>query len=104
MAEQNIKLTIQYDGAGFAGWQYQPKLRTVQEEIEKALGRLTGKKITLYAAGRTDAGVHAEGQVANFIVDHKLPVKKYRDGLNFYLSDDILIVNAEMVPLDFHAR
>ncbi len=104
MAAHNIKLVIEYDGSGYAGWQYQPGQKTVQGEIETAVRRLTGKKITLLAAGRTDAGVHATGQVANFKIEHKLPVSKYRDGLNFYLPDDILVRSAGAVPPGFHSR
>ncbi|MDD4052421.1 MAG: tRNA pseudouridine synthase A, partial [candidate division Zixibacteria bacterium] len=104
MTERNIKITIQYDGGAFSGWQYQPRLRTVQGELEAAIEKLTGRKATLYGAGRTDAGVHALGQAANFRTESKLPVKKFRDGLNFHLPDDILISLAEEVPFDFHAR
>jgi tRNA pseudouridine38-40 synthase len=104
VTERNIKLTIQYDGAAYSGWQYQPRLRTVQGELESAIEKLTGRKETLYGAGRTDAGVHAAGQVANFHTQSKLPEKKFRDGLNFHLPDDILIRLAEDVSLDFHAR
>jgi len=102
--EQNIKLLIEYDGTGFSGWQYQPGLKTVQGELQKALEKLTGKRITLYGAGRTDAGVHALGQAAHFKIDHNLPVEKYRDGLNFYLPDKIRIRRAETASPGFHAR
>lgn len=101
---KNIKLIIEYDGSAYAGWQFQPKQRTIQGELENALKKLTSTKITLYGAGRTDAGVHARGQTANFLVTHHLPVKKYRDALNFYLPGDIRILQAEEIPLDFHAR
>jgi len=100
----NIRLTIEYDGSGFAGWQYQPNQRTVQDEIEKALKKIIGQKTTLYAAGRTDAGVHATGQIANFKSVKPLPAKKYRDALNFYIPDDILIHESISVPELFHAR
>jgi tRNA pseudouridine38-40 synthase len=101
---KNIRLIIEYDGGAFAGWQYQPNQRTIQGELEKALKKLTTRKVTLYGAGRTDAGVHARGQVANFRISHNLPLRKYRDGLNFYLPDTIRILEAESVPDDFHAR
>lgn len=104
MTTRNIKLTIQYDGATFSGWQYQPRLRTVQGELEEAIEKLTGRKETLYGAGRTDAGVHALGQVANFRTESKLPTKKFRDGLNFHLPGDILVRAAEDATADFHAR
>jgi len=104
MTARNIKLVLRYDGTEFAGWQYQPRQRTVQGEVQAAIRKLTGKTVTLYAAGRTDAGVHALGQVVNFTTDSPLPVKKYRDGLNFYLPDDILVHTAEEAPESFHAR
>jgi tRNA pseudouridine38-40 synthase len=102
--ENNIRLMIEYRGGAFAGWQFQPNQRTVQGELEKALKKLTAKKITLYGAGRTDAGVHALCQVANFRVSHRLPVEKYRDALNFHLPEDIRILKAESVSPEFHAR
>lgn len=101
---KNIRLTIEYDGSRYSGWQYQPRQKTIQGEIERAARQLTGQKVTLYAAGRTDAGVHARGQVTNFKIRHGLPVSKYREGLNFYLPDDIRIRKAGEVSLDFHAR
>lgn len=104
MTGRNIKLTIQYDGAGFSGWQYQPRLRTIQGELETAIEKLTGKRETLYGAGRTDAGVSALGQVANFRTASRLPAKKFRDGLNFHLPSDILVRAAEDAPDEFHAR
>ncbi|MEZ5358320.1 MAG: tRNA pseudouridine(38-40) synthase TruA [Candidatus Zixiibacteriota bacterium] len=102
--KKNIKLIIEYNGAGYSGWQFQPNAVTVQGELEKAIARVTSQKVTIYAAGRTDAGVHALGQVANFSIEHDLPTQKYRDALNFYLPNDILIRSAEEVPLAFHAR
>lgn len=104
MTGRNIKLTIQYDGAAFSGWQFQPRLRTVQGELEAAIEKLTGKRETVYGAGRTDAGVSALGQVANFRTPSRLPAKKFRDGLNFHLPGDILIRAAEDAPEAFHAR
>jgi tRNA pseudouridine38-40 synthase len=104
LAERNIRLDIQYKGTDFAGWQFQPDDRTIQGEIEKAITRVTGKEVTLYAAGRTDAGVHALGQVANFRIDHTLPPERYKDAINYYLPDTILITNSILVPDDFHAR
>ena len=68
----NIKITIQYDGTDFFGWQIQPNLRTVQGEIYKAVQKIYSKKSTIYGCGRTDAGVHALGQVANFRVEKML--------------------------------
>ncbi|MFH1699901.1 MAG: tRNA pseudouridine(38-40) synthase TruA [Candidatus Zixiibacteriota bacterium] len=102
--ERNIKLKIEYNGAGYAGWQYQPKQKTVQGELENAIRKIISKKATLYAAGRTDAGVHARGQIANFRTESKLTPSKLRDALNFHLPNDILIVSAQEVPIGFHAR
>jgi tRNA pseudouridine38-40 synthase len=104
LAEQNIRLDIQYKGTDFAGWQFQPNDRTIQGEIEKAIEQVTGQKVTLYAAGRTDAGVHALGQVANFFIEHNLSPERYKDAINFYLPDTILIKNSVLVPGDFNAR
>lgn len=104
MAERNIKLTIEYRGTAFSGWQYQDDARTIQHEIEQAIFKTTGQKVNLLAAGRTDAGVHALGQVANFKIDHHLEPQQYQDALNYYLDDDILIKNSEQVHSDFHAR
>ncbi len=104
MAEHNIKLTIEYDGAAYAGWQIQADTRTVQGEITEAVRKITGCEVNLIGAGRTDAGVHALGQVSNFVIDHHLPPAKYREALNHYLDDDIVILQAKEVAADFHAR
>ena len=104
VAPRNIKLVVQYHGLDYAGWQYQPKLRTIQGELEAAVYRLTGQRVTLHGAGRTDAGVHAVGQVANFTITHGLPIGKYRDGLNFYLPGDIVVREASLVSPAFNAR
>jgi len=104
LAKKNIKLDIQYNGTDFSGWQFQPKETTVQGEIEKAIEKVTGRKITLYGAGRTDAGVHALGQVANFIIEHHLPPEKYKDAINYYLPKTIMVSKSSVVPDDFHAR
>jgi len=104
----NIKLIIEYDGAYFNGWQTQrvagKRLRTVQEEIEKAAKKLFGGKISLIGASRTDSGVHAKEQTANFRVDSKLPLYNIKSGLNSYLGRRISIISAEEVPLRFHSR
>ncbi|MFH1853720.1 MAG: tRNA pseudouridine(38-40) synthase TruA [Candidatus Omnitrophota bacterium] len=104
---RNIRLTIEYDGTRFLGWQAQSntkKLKTVQGEIEKAASRLFGRKARLKGAGRTDSGVHAEAQAANFKIDSNLPLYNITKGLNSYLPSDIAIISAEDVPLDFHSR
>ncbi len=104
MPKANIRLDIQYKGTDFAGWQYQPDEITIQGEIEKTLEKITAQKVTLYGAGRTDAGVHALGQVANFHIDHYLPAEKYREALNFYLPRTIRITKSVAVAEAFHAR
>ncbi len=102
---RNIKLTIEYDGTDFYGWQVQIKSqRTVQAEIEKALKKIFKKHTTLFGSGRTDSGVHALGQVANFHVDTKLPVTTIQTALNANLPKDIAVVRIEEVGPRFHAR
>ncbi len=104
MGERNIKLTVEYKGTAYAGWQIQAAQRTIQQEITEAIRKTTGKEVNLIGAGRTDAGVHALGQVANFRIDHDLPAEKFRDALNYYLDIDIRIKQAIEVPVEFHAR
>lgn len=104
---RNIRLTIEYDGTRFRGWQAQSdikRLRTVQEEIEKALVKLFCKKVRVVGAGRTDSGVHAEAQVANFKVGSTLPLENIKRGLNSHLPGDIAVTSAEEVSLNFHSR
>ncbi len=101
---KNIKLTIEYDGTGFYGWQKQEGLRTVEEEVEKAIHIATGQKVKLYASGRTDAGVHAYGQVANFLINTTIPGERFLYPLNDKLPDDICIRKSEEVPEEFHSR
>ncbi|HLP17520.1 MAG TPA: tRNA pseudouridine(38-40) synthase TruA [Bacteroidota bacterium] len=100
----NIKLTIEYDGTDFAGWQRQKNGRSVQEEIERALAQITQKSVTLVGAGRTDAGVHARGQTANFKTDSQLSPLDYFRALNGLLPDDIAVTEAVEVGDDFSAR
>jgi tRNA pseudouridine38-40 synthase len=101
---RNIKLKIEYDGTDFSGWQKQPGLRTVQGEIEEKLRKILQEKITLIGSGRTDVGVHALEQVANFKTGSNLnPVSVHR-GLNSLLPEDILIKDVEEVDFDFNSR
>jgi len=102
--ERRIKLTLHYDGAGFFGWQVQPGVRTVQAELESALSRLTDRPITAIAAGRTDRGVHATGQVASALVPEKWTAPALLRALNAVLPDDVWIASAVEVPPTFHAR
>jgi len=101
---RKVKLTLEYDGTRYAGWQLQAKGETVQGEVEKALARLTGKKARVHGAGRTDAGAHALGQAAHFQTSSILPLRNIRDGTNSYLPPDIAVLKAEEAPADFHAR
>lgn len=101
----NIKLTIAYEGTEFSGYQRQAKgERTVQGELEKALRKLTGTTPKLIAAGRTDAGVHAKGQVVNFTTNSPIPISRWPAALNSCLPSDLIVWQAEEVPLFFHAR
>jgi len=102
--ERNIRLNLEYDGTRFCGSQIQPKLPTVQGELEKAIEKMTGRKIKIKQAGRTDAGVHAHDQVVNFRLVSDLPVEAFLKGLNSLLPPDIAVRNAGEVPLDFDAR
>ncbi len=101
----NIKLVVEYDGEFFHGWQRQIKEHcTVQEEIEKALSKIAGQKITLYGAGRTDSGVHACAQVANFAVNSTVPAHKWRLALNTQLPPAIRVLESSHVKDEFHAQ
>ncbi|MGD9807585.1 MAG: tRNA pseudouridine(38-40) synthase TruA [Deferribacterales bacterium] len=100
----NKKLTIEYIGTDFAGWQVQPNGRTVQEELHKALSRMYKTKVTCIGSGRTDSGVHALGQVANYRTDRYIPPENVHMGLNSMLPDDVSIVSVEDVPEEFHAQ
>ena len=101
---RNIKLQIEYDGTDFFGWQIQPEYRTVQGEIEKALLAVIQEPVRLTAAGRTDTGVHAKGQIANFFTQNSLACERIKAGTNANLPFDIRIMAAEQVSDDFDAR
>lgn len=104
---QNIRLLIEYDGTDYVGWQRQTGLKSVQGEIEAALGRITQQvpeTLRLTCAGRTDAGVHAFGQVANFRTHKMLEPRRFATALNFWLPEGIRIHQADGVPDDFDAR
>ncbi len=101
---RNIKLTIEYDGTDFCGWQIQVKDRTVQAEVERSLTMLTNAPVRLTAAGRTDSGVHALGQVANFKTTSTLPLDVIVRGGNSRLPFDVRIVLAEEADENFNAR
>ena len=101
---RNIKLVIEYDGKEFNGWQKQPNKLNIQGEIEQAIERITGEKVDLMASGRTDAGVHAIGQVANFKTNSNMPIEKFPIALNANLKKSIVIKSAEEVEERFHSR
>jgi tRNA pseudouridine38-40 synthase len=100
----NFRLLLQYDGTDFHGWQIQDELRTVQGELTRVLSLLDGRDVTLHGSGRTDAGVHAEGQVANVFLQRKITPQKLRNAINGNLAPDIRVLFVDPVPDDFHAR
>jgi tRNA pseudouridine38-40 synthase len=101
---RNIRLTIAYDGTDFHGWQRQPQAPTVQEVLETRIAKITGGAVTLCASGRTDAGVHAAGQVANFMTACPIPCQSLVKALNDILPVAIRVRKVEEVPAAFHAR
>ncbi len=98
------KMTIAYDGTNYAGWQVQPHQRTVQAEIERVLKHLTGRELRIHHSGRTDAGVHAKGQVAHFDLEKPVEPGRFQNSLNALLSPDVRIMQLQKVNDDFHAR
>ena len=102
--ERRFKFTLHYDGAGFHGWQVQPDARTIQGELEAAIARLTSRSASVIAAGRTDAGVHATGQVASAVVPGRWSADVLARALNAVLPAEIWVASVEEVPLAFHAR
>lgn len=100
----NFKLTIQYDGTDFHGWQIQDGLRTVQGELTAALSLIDGREIVIHGSGRTDAGVHAEGQVASVQLQREIEPEKLRSAINGNVGKDVRVLAAEIVPDEFHAR
>ena len=101
---RNIKITIEYDGTNYHGWQIQPNAITIQAAIQDALTKITKTEAQIIGAGRTDTGVHAAGQVANFHTDSQMPPTTFQKALNATLPQDIVITDVEEVPPDFHAR
>src|SRR3989338_8932893 len=101
---RTIKLTLAYDGTNYVGWQIQRSGLAVQEVVRRALERLTKEAIVLEGSGRTDAGVHALGQVASFRTRSKVPCEGLVRGLGDLLPKDIVILSADEAPDDFHAR
>jgi tRNA pseudouridine38-40 synthase len=102
--KKNFKLVLEYDGSSYHGWQRQKGLLTIQEVVETRLAIMTQTPVRLLGAGRTDAGVHARGQVANFFSDTQIPPARLLRGLNSLLPEDIVALELNLVPKDFHAR
>src|SRR5262245_45238317 len=100
----NFKLLIQYDGTDFHGWQMQGNLRTVQGELTAALSQIDSRPVVVHGSGRTDAGVHAEGQVANVDLQKEITANKLRAAINGNVGKDVRVIEVEVVPDDFHAR
>lgn len=101
---RNIMIKIEYDGTNYNGWQIQPNGVTIQEEIMKAIKKITSENVVINGSGRTDARVHAKGQVANFYTSSNISIKKLPLAINHFLPKDIAIIEAKEVPDDFHAR
>jgi tRNA pseudouridine38-40 synthase len=99
-----MKVVLEYDGSDFAGWQQQAHGRTVEGELKRALRELTGSENKVYAAGRTDAGAHAEGQVVSFEMDGRIAPQRLVAALNARLPGDVSVLTAEVAPDGFHAR
>src|ERR1043165_2621066 len=100
----NFRLLLQYDGTDFHGWQIQTNLRTVQGELTRVLSLLDGREVTVHGSGRTDAGVHAEGQVANAHLQREITPEKLRSAINGNLEADVRVLSVDIAPEDFHAR
>src|SRR5215467_2367627 len=100
----NYRLLLQYDGTDFHGWQMQGELRTVQGELTRVMSLLDGRDVVVHGSGRTDAGVHAEGQVANVHLQRDFSELKLRNAINGNLADDVRVLLVSGMPDDFHAR
>ena len=101
----NYKIVVEYDGTHFVGWQQQKNGQSIQAALQEALVKLSGEKVTIFGAGRTDAGVHAYGQVASFTINKQIETDVIRDGLNQHLRPRLIAIQkAELVDHDFHAR
>ena len=100
----NYKLLLQYDGTDFHGWQVQEDLRTVQGELTSALSLLERRSVSVHGSGRTDAGVHAEGQVASVEIEREISTEKLRAAINANIGRDVRVLTADTAADDFHAR
>lgn len=100
----NYKLLLQYDGTDFHGWQSQDGFRTVQGELTRALSLIDGRAVIVHGSGRTDAGVHAEGQVASVEIQRSITAEKLRNAINGNVGKDVRVLEASVVDSEFHAR
>src|SRR6185369_7423709 len=100
---RNIRLTLAYDGTNYCGWQVQTNGPSIQAALERAIEKLTGEHSAVYSAGRTDSGVHALGQVANFHTSATIPAENFRPALQSCLGPDIVILDSREVEPEFHA-
>jgi tRNA pseudouridine38-40 synthase len=101
---RNIKLTIEYDGTNYCGWQRQNNVMTIQEKLERAIEEITGEKALITGSSRTDAGVHAKGYTGNFYTNSKISEGKFPGAINSKLPRDIVILKAFDMPMEFHSR
>ncbi|NGX35830.1 MAG: tRNA pseudouridine synthase A [Candidatus Anoxychlamydiales bacterium] len=104
MKKYKYKMTIAYDGTNYHGWQIQKNKITIQDLIQNEISKILNSKTQITGSGRTDAKVHARGQVAHFIVDQKIPIQRFKHSLNSLLPKDIRVIKIEEVDLSFHAR
>ena len=104
MSSRRVKIVLSYEGTNFFGWQIQDEGRTVQGVLEEGLGRMHKHPVRVTAAGRTDSGVHANGQVCHFDTELDIPEIKYKDAMNAFLPDDISVIRSTYTGDDFHAR
>lgn len=102
--KRNLKIVVEYDGTSYSGWQIQKDKPTVQGVLKRAVEAVSGRPTLVVGAGRTDAGVHAEGQVANFHTSSAVPAGKWPAAINAELPEDVVVLSAEDVPLEFHAQ
>jgi tRNA pseudouridine38-40 synthase len=101
---RRIRMTVAYDGTGYHGWQVQPGLSTIQGVLEQVAAEIEGKPVKVHGSGRTDAGVHALGQVASFDFENPIPTPNLRKAMNRLLPPEIRVLDVEEAPVDFHPR
>ncbi len=101
---RNLRIVVEYDGTRFFGWQLQKDKPTVQGELQRAVQEIVGRRTLVVGSGRTDAGVHAEGQVANFHTESQIPARKWPEALNAHLPPEVAVLSAADAPLEFHAQ